>query len=187
MQLKWTKALAMTALTVSAAVAGAQNPDSSGTYVAIDAGAYFPSNTVIRSVFGSTLPRVGIDFINNSAPDKLKPSFSFSVIGASKDGNRFLAIPATVGLGQQYGPSGTNVRPYWRVGAGLAYFDYSIDPTDSGNPTAANKLGFAAVGEIGILLSDRVRLSASYNYFTKQDSFDFSGFDLTVSFLFWKL
>jgi len=187
MQLKWMNAFAVAAFAAGAAVASAQNPDNSGTYLGLEAGAYFPSNTVIRNVFGSTLPRVGLDFINNSAPDKLKPSFNFAIIGASKDGNRFLAIPVTIGLGQQYGAPGTSVRPYWRVGAGLAYFDYSIDPTNSGNPIAANKVGFTGVGEVGILLSDRVRVSASYNYFTKQDDFDFSGFDLKVSFLFWRL
>lgn len=187
MQIKWTNVLTVAAFATGAALACAQNPDTSGTYLGLEAGAYFPSDTVIRNVFGSTLPRFGISFINNSQPNKLKPSFNFAVIGASKDGNRFLAIPVTVGYGQQYGSAGSGARPYWRAGAGLAYFDYSIDPTNSGTAIAATKIGFTAVGEVGILLSEKVRLSASYNYFSKQDDFNFSGFDLKVSFLFWKI
>lgn len=187
MQLKWTNALAVSAFAMCAALASAQNPDKSGTYLGIEGGAYFPSDTVIRNVFGSTIPRIGINFINNAAPEKMKPSFNFSVIGANKNGNRFLAIPVTVGYGKQYGTAGGSVRPYWRIGAGVAYFDYSIDPTGGGTPTAARRFGFTAVGEGGVMLSDRVRLSASYNYFSKQDDFNFSGFDLKISFLFWKI
>src|SRR4051812_39053139 len=120
MQLKWTNALAVAALAASAALASAQNPDKAGTYLGLEAGAYFPTDTVIRNVFGSTLPRIGINFINNSQPDKMKPSFNFAVIGANKNGNRFLAIPFTVGIGKQYGALGAGARPYWRVGAGAA-------------------------------------------------------------------
>lgn len=187
MQIKWTSAVAVAALMTSAAVASAQNPDRSGTFLGLEAGAYFPTDGVIRDVFGSTLPRFGINFINNTQPNKMKPSFNFAVIGASKDGNRFLAIPLTAGIGQQYGVPGANARPYWRAGAGLAYFDYSIDPTNSGTPTEARKFGFTAVGEVGVLLGDRIRLSASYNYFSKQDDFNFSGWDLKISFLVWKI
>lgn len=187
MQLKWTNALAIAALATSTAIATAQNPDKSGTYLGLEAGAYFPTSTVIRNVFGSTLWRAGINFINNSQPDKMKPSLNFSIIGANRDGNRFLAIPVTFGVGRQYGAVAANVRPYWRVGAGASYFDYSIDVNNAGNPISATKFGFTAVAEAGILLSDRIRLSASYNYFSKQDDFDFSGFDIKLSFLFWKL
>jgi hypothetical protein len=187
MQLKWTNAFAIAALAACAAFAGAQNPDKSGTYLGLEAGAYFPQDSTIKTIFGATLPRFGLSFINNSQPDKMKPSFDFSVIGANKNGSRFLCIPVTIGLGQQYGAPGSGSRPYWRVGAGAAYFDYSIDPNNTGNPTAAHKIGFTGVAEAGILISERIRLSASYNYFSKQDNFDFSGFDLKVSFLFWKL
>ncbi|HVT11692.1 MAG TPA: outer membrane beta-barrel protein [Fimbriimonadaceae bacterium] len=185
--MKWTHALTVAALATSTALACAQNPDPNGTYLGLEAGAYFPTDRTIRNVFGSTLPRFGISFISNNQPNKLKPSLNFAVIGANKDGNRFLAIPVTAGVGQQYGGANSGARPYWRVGAGLAYFDYSIDPTNSGTAIAATKVGFTAVGEVGVLLSERVRLSASYNYFSKQDDFDFSGFDIKVSFLFWKL
>ena len=40
-------------------------------------------------------------------------------------------------------------------------------------------------GVIG--LRERIRISASYNYFAKQDDFNFSGWDLKVSFLLWKI
>jgi hypothetical protein len=187
MQIKWTSAVAVAALMTSAAVASAQNPDQSGTFLGLEAGAYFPTDTVIRDVFGSTLPRFGINFINNSQPNKMKPSFNFAVIGASKDGNRFLAIPLTAGVGQQYGDENGNARPYWRAGAGLAYFDYSIDASGGGTPVEGRKFGLTAVGEVGVLLGKRIRLSASYNYFSKQDDFNFSGWDLKVSFLVWKI
>jgi opacity protein-like surface antigen len=187
MQFKWTSAVTVAALMTTAALASAQNPDSSGTYLGLEAGAYFPTDRVIRDVFGSTLPRFGINFINNSQPQKMKPSFNFAVIGASKDGNRFLAIPLTAGVGQQYGVPGSTIRPYWRGGAGLAYFDYSIDPNGGGTAISARKFGFTAVGEVGVLVSERIRISASYNYFSKQDDFNFSGWDLKISFLLWKL
>src|SRR5579862_7869784 len=134
MQFKWTNGLAIAALAASSAIAGAQNPDTNGTYLGLEIGAYLPQDRTIRSVFGSTLPRVGFNFINNSQPDQLKLSFDFAIIGASKNGNRFLAIPVTAGYGRQYGSPSSGVRPYWRLGAGLAYFSYSIDPTDSGTP-----------------------------------------------------
>src|SRR5579871_5019709 len=147
MQLKWTNGLAIAALAATTALAAAQNPDNKGTYLGFELGAYFPSDKTIRNVFGSTLPRVGINFINNNQPDKMKLSFDFAVIGATKNGNRFLAIPVTAGLGQQYGSPGSGARPYWRVGAGLSYFSYSIDPTNSGTFISANQVGFTAVAE----------------------------------------
>src|SRR5579862_7123456 len=170
MQFKWTSALGMMAIAAATAIAGAQS-SSTGTYLGVDVGAYFPINSTIRNVFGSTIPGVGISFANNNQPDKLTTSFNFGVIGANKNGNRFVAIPVTLGLGREYGGTGTSVRPFWRAGAGAAYLDYSIDANNSGNPIASHKIALTAVGEVGIMLSERVRLSASYNYFSKQDDF----------------
>lgn len=164
----------------------AQNPGGSGTYLGLEAGAYFPTDSVIKDVFGATLPRIGINFINNNQPNKLKPQFNFAVIGASRNGNRFLAIPVTAGVGQQFGNTGSSTRPYYRVGAGVAYLDYSIDATGS-NRIQNSRVAFCANAEAGILLSERIRLSAAYNYFSKSDDFNFSGYELKLSFLFWKL
>lgn len=187
MQIKWNYTIAVAALAAIGAAANAQNP-SNGTYLGLEAGAYFPSDRVIRDVFGSTLPRIGINFINNNRPEKFKPSFNFAVIGANKDGNRFLAIPVTVGVGQQLGGENASTRPYWRVGAGVAYLDYSIDTSGTGaNRIDNNRISFCGVAEGGILLSERVRVSAAYNYFQKADDFNFSGWEIKVSFLFWKV
>ncbi len=185
MQFKWN-ILATAVAAASVTCAFAQNPGGSGTYLGVEVGAYFPTDSVIKNVFGSTLPRFGLNFINNNQPNKFKPQFNFAVIGASRDGNRFLAVPVTVGVGQQFGVPGSSTRPYYRVGAGAAYLDYSIDPSGS-NRITNNRVSFTANAEVGILLSERIRLSAAYNYFSKADDFDFSGYELKLSFLFWKL
>ncbi len=173
------------ALTVFSGAALAQNPNARGTYLGLEVGAYLPSDNSIKSAFGSTLPRIGINFINNQRPEMWKPMVNFSVIGANKNGNRFLLIPVTVGLGRQFGSDNSSARPYIRAGAGLAYVSYAIGPT--GSRVSDNTIQFTGAAEGGVLLSDRVRISAAYNYFPKQNGFDFSGWEVKVSFLFWKI
>ena len=124
------------------ACALAQNPGGSGTYFGVEAGAYFPSSQVIKNAFGSTLPRIGLNFINNRRPEMWKPTVNFAVIGASKDGNRFLAIPVTLGIGRQFGNETSAFRPYVRAGAGAAYLDYAIGPV--GSQVTDQTIGFTA-------------------------------------------
>lgn len=188
MQFKRMHMMALVALVGVYAPAMAQNPGGGGTYVGIEAGAYFPTDAVIKSAFGSTLPRIGINFINNRRPEKFKPQINFGIIGANRNGNRFLAVPVTLGIGQQMGNPSSSTQPYWRVGAGAAYLDYSIDPSGTGVGRITNqRVAFTGIAEVGVLLSDRVRLSAAYNYFSKADDFNFTGYEIKVSFLLWKL
>jgi opacity protein-like surface antigen len=181
MQMKFRTIVLVSCLAVTAGSAMAQN-NRGGSYLGVKGGLYFPSNGEIRDIFGSSIFVFGISADDFSRqPDKWRLTGNFDFISGTKDNDKFFAAPVTASVGRVFGAPGDRMRPFVRFGVGGAYFDYSITRPSTGERFSTKRFGFTADAEAGVFLSDRVRVSAKYVWFSKVDDFDFSGFQLTAT------
>jgi hypothetical protein len=154
--------------------------------VGIDAGIYLPTQSRLTDIFGKAVYKLGLDLGTREKILNGRFTPSISLISAHKDGNDFY-------LGQLLGtyqvrlapPSewakGLTVEPYGSFGLGLAYADYSI--TDRTNVHyGAKHILPTGQGQVGLLVGHRLRISASYDFFSSIDSFNFNGFALSVAY-----
>jgi hypothetical protein len=141
---------------------------------------YFPSSGLIRERFGNQITGFGIRPEDESLPIVGRILPDFNVLSASRRSNRFFILSATASLGKTFGREGDFTRPYVRVGAGLAYFDYRIRV--DGERESAKRLGWTANFEAGLLIAKRLRLSAGYHLYQRAGSFRFDGFEVRASY-----
>ncbi|MCC7230956.1 MAG: outer membrane beta-barrel protein [Fimbriimonadaceae bacterium] len=171
------------AIGVSAMASAREGDTGKGTNIGIRSGVYFPTNSEIRDIFGSDIIVVGLsfdDFSKQADNWKIKADFDFIT---GKDGsNKFFAMPVTASIGQVYGKPGDSSRPFVRFGAGTAYFDYSITRPSNSTRYSSKRFGFSADAEVGVIVGNKLRLSAKYVWLSKVDDFDFSGLQLTVTY-----
>ncbi|MEA2552899.1 MAG: hypothetical protein QOJ65_1075 [Fimbriimonadaceae bacterium] len=171
-------------------LATAQNNKWKFDYIAIEAGAYFPTSGLVRDRFGSTIGRIGISPIMVRRTPDWRPSFELGYMGAKGKGDRFAVFPFTIGVQKSFGDPDGQTAPFVRAGVGLAYFDYDIakgtDPVaTAGRATGpivkGKKLGAVTSFEAGIMSGDRFRASVRYYLMPKQSGIDFSGVLLSAS------
>ena len=153
------------------------------TYLGVKGGLYLPTNGEIRDIFGSSIVVFGlsVDDITRQA-DKWRLTADFDFITGKKDGNKFFAAPVTASIGKIFGNRGDNTRPYVRFGAGGAYYDYSITRPGTGERFSTKRFGASADAEVGVIIGERFRVSAKYQWLSKADDFDFSGFQIVATY-----
>ena len=183
---KWAVAGLAAGLTVSSAMAQDDQKKDTGkgkTYLGVRGGFYFPTNSKISDIFDSAIPVFGItvDDITKQA-DKWRLTFDADFITGSKDGNKFFAAPFTASFGRIFGNRGDTSRPYVKFGVGGAYFDYSITDPSTSERFSTKRFGASADAEVGIIIGERLRIAGKYQWFSKVDDFDFSGFQLTATY-----
>ncbi len=175
-------ASALMAATVSAQ-SNDQKPEKARNNLGIKAGLYVPTGSLVRDVFGSSIFVFGISFDDFSRQaDKWRLTVDFDFITGQKDGNKFFAAPVTASVGRVFGSPEDHFRPYVRFGAGVAYFDYSINHPDTSERFSTKRGGFSADAEVGFFVGDKFRLAAKYVWFSKVDDFDFGGLQITATY-----
>jgi hypothetical protein len=106
----------------------------------------------------------------------------FNVLNANKNGNRLFLLPfnlmAEVPLTAD--ENRDSLQPYFRVGGGVAYYDYAINMTGARN--SAKTFGLTGSAELGIVVAQRLNLFGRYNYFQRRGGFDFSGVTVGLSY-----
>ena len=181
--MKFMGRFGVSALALACAVSAlAQRDPTRDNYLGVEAGVYFPTDPTIRDVFGTSVAKVGFNYGNfGRQADKWRLTGNFNFISANKDGSRFFLVPVTAAVGRMFGQPGDNSRPYVRVGAGLAYMDYSVE-VSSVDRRRARKILPTAGAEVGVVIGDRLRLAGTYNWFAETDGLDFTGFQLTLGY-----
>lgn len=141
----------------------------------------------IRDLVGKSFLQFGFSPSVGVQKEKfsIRPELSF--LGGSGNGNRFsiFALPITATL--PLGMPGQKDMPYVAAGLGPTYFDYRI--TRPAGPTTFDKSGIGWISHIeaGYVLGDRLKLSARYNMLSESEGFNFNGFQLSLSWQFFKL
>ncbi|CAN5396206.1 hypothetical protein BH11ARM2_BH11ARM2_10720 [soil metagenome] len=169
-----------------AAFASAQ---SNGVSVGPTVGGYFFTDRVVRDAFSYPVLSYGFSPVptGRPAPNKVQPDFN--IVSASKNGNKLFLLPVTASYELQLikkSPYGVYDReaafvPFLRLLAGPAYYDYAL--TDSNGVRRSGKqVGLTAGAVLGVSINKRLTLSGSYNFFSKVDQLDFSGFSLNLTY-----
>ncbi|MBX3118645.1 MAG: outer membrane beta-barrel protein [Fimbriimonadaceae bacterium] len=153
---------------------------SNRPWFALQAGAYFFTSSELRDRFGDPLPSIGIQ------PFTAKIGRDWQVIGdikfltASRDGSRLFVVPVSASVSKKFADPDARVIPIVRVGAGPAYYDYSIMRT-SGR-VKDRTFGWNTNAGIDFVFDKRWALSFRYDQYSKTDGLDFSGMTVAITF-----
>lgn len=179
-------------LAICASTAFSSTIDDRKNWWGLDVGAYFPTSSEIRDVFGDAMLRVGIRPFERRISDKWKFIVDVNALAARKHGSKLFIMPITFGFTRSFGSPDSNSIPFVQVAAGPAYYDYTIyrsteisDMGDKGSDTeriSKKRFGANANIEAGILLNHRFAIIARGDFYSKADDFDFSGISLTLSY-----
>lgn len=175
---------ALVSLAAMALAGHAQAQQVPDIYLGVSAGTYMPTNSTIRRAFGDNVFNYGISPMGaQAASGSSAPSIEFQ--SANNNGNRLFIGSLTYGYQKLFGDTSAVVVPYGRVFVGGTYFDYGID--QPGGRQSGKKFGTTGGAELGIVISNRLRLSAKYNFYSKVDGFDFQGLTLSATVSLFKL
>lgn len=178
--------IAVTALALTSMGTFAQAQSDYGINLGAQVGVYMPTNGAIRDAFGSSVLNFGLGPVGDPrrpGSGSVTPGLEF--LTANKNGNRLFIGTFTYGYEKHFGDENAKTVPYARVFAGGAYFDYGI--TEISGRKSAKRFGATGGAEVGVVLASRLKLSAKYNLFSKQDGFDFNGLTLSATFSVFKL
>ena len=142
----------------------------------ITAGVFLPTDQTLRDAFGSTWASFGIQPLSfGGKPRDWRISGGVNVLTAGRNGNRVLAIPATLGVTKEFRGGGDSV-PFVAIAGGPAYYDYAI------GGVSAKRVGWNANVRTGVTFSSRLQLQARYDFYTPTDGLRFDGLTLSVAY-----
>ena len=145
-------------------------------------GIFLPSSSEIRKDLGNGALQIGIGAANTARPREGSISPSFTAIIANGNGNKLFILPYTFGYEYHFGvDSGAAALPYVRPFTGVAYYDYSITNT-AGSHFGVKRLGGTAGLEAGLMIGSKIKLAATYSFFTPTSGFNFHGLSLSASY-----
>jgi hypothetical protein len=145
------------------------------------AGVFMPADSKLRDALGGSWFTFGPGTVNPGSYRNRMLGFNYNVISNSRDGNNVFILTGTYGLTQPIGEQMNGAaRPYFAIRGGIAYMDYSLDIDN--DHISSKRIGFNANAEVGIMLIDRVTLSARYDVFGAADGFSFNGLSLELKY-----
>jgi hypothetical protein len=176
------------AIAALATFASAFAQSSSQGGLGVSVGIFEPSDQQLKNDLGSQFLSFGLGGSATGRPDEGAITPEYNLIFANGNGNKLFILPLTYGYEYHFGAdSSAKLLPYVRPFAGLAYYDYSITDFASGQHSSAKQLGATYGAEGGILLGNKLKLSATYNYFTKASGFTFNGLTLSATYSLFSL
>lgn len=149
--------------------------------ISVSAGTYMPRDTTIRNVFGSSSFAWGFGLGKADRTNRAGLGFDLSGVSLSATNNRFFSVGATYGYEVQSG-KGTATMTYARIGTGIGYYDYDMNIGINNYHGKVTKQFTAA--EAGVVLSNRISISAQYMLMPKLSGLDFSGLRLSAMYAF---
>jgi len=171
-----------------AVVSCALAQSSNQTGIGVSIGVFEPTSAQVKNDLGSQFLSFGLGGAAKGRPSEGAITPEYNLIFANGNGNKLFILPFTYGYEYHFGSDDTaKILPYVRPFAGLAYFDYSITDLASGEHSSAKQLGGTYGLEAGILIGHKIKLSASYNYFTNAGGFSFNGLSLSATYSLFNL
>jgi len=143
--------------------------------------AYMPSGSLARSIFGNSSGafQLGLTDFETSSDDRFH--FGVSTDGVSiGSSNKLFVFSEQVGADYKI-PIANRFSAFIGLAAGPAYMDYSFD-TPSGAHYGAKRIGADALARVGVRYCG-FQLAANYHYLTEPAGINFSGLDLTVTYV----
>lgn len=183
--------IAVAALAIVVSSAYAQQTSQQG--IGVGVGIFTPSSSEVRHDLGAQFLSFGLTGTSSGLPSQGAITPEYTLIFANGNGNKLFILPLTVGYQYNFGisrntySSGIQFRPYLRPFVGVAYYDYSITDFATGEHSSTKQLGDTYGIEGGLLISSRIRLAATYNYFSQTSGFSFNGLTLSATYSLFNL
>lgn len=165
--------------TIIGSPAHSQGIELSEYGLGVSFGAFFPQSREIRDSLGATWISYGVSPVRRENPSGWRFDIGFDYIGRSKNGNRVSILGIGLGVRKVFGTN-NEFKPYVAAHIGPSYLDYAI--FRGANRVADRKFGLMGNFEVGVIISDKLKIRARYVPVSKSDGFDFSGFSIGVSY-----
>ena len=156
--------------------------------VGVDLGVYMPTDSDVKNVFGKSWFRIGVTPLSFQRPGNWRFTFDLGFLKRSNDifvpegkgggttlRNDVTLIPVTFGFTRSFTES-TDFMPYIALRAGPYYA--RVDSDSFGVDESG--FGINANAALGISFSQRFYIEARYDYFSKFEGIDFSGFSISA-------
>jgi len=180
-----SRLVAVSLLALSSVPLVQANDDLKGIGLGGTVGTFTPTGSKLRDAFGANRFKIGFRPVApKEFPNRWLPDVGVDAISAERRDNRLFILPVTFGVVKRFGNPKDFIRPYVRVGAGVAYMDYAFD--SGGRRIAAKRFGPTGNLEAGLRITDRVRISATYHVFPEYDETKFDGIELSLTYTVFK-
>ena len=179
--------IALTAFALLFTTVHAQQ-SSSQSGIGVSVGIYLPTSAQIRTDLGNQALQFGLGNASTGRPSEGAISPEYTLIVANGNGNKLFIFPFTYGYEYHFGAdSSATTLPYVRPFAGVAYYDYSITDFASAQHYSTKQLGATYGLEAGLRISNKVKISGTYNFFTQSNGFSFNGLSLAATYSLFSL
>lgn len=177
----------MASVPALAQVVTTRREDDRNVYIAANGSFFFPTQGRLKDAFDDQIVFAGLSFAQNNLDYNWRVRPDFGVFNANRNGNRLLIVPVTASVSRIFAQPGDSFQPYVKLEGGIAYTDYAITDRATAIRTSGNKVLPTGGAEVGLILSQRVRVFASYHTYGKADGWDFSGFQIGAVFSLFRL
>jgi len=181
-------ALSLVVITVAGLSAADQRNPFKGLQIGVGAGLFFPTNSLMKDIFSDSIIAYNIGPMTANRNGRRGFGFDFNGQGLQANGSSFFMLGLTYGYEWQSSEVDSDNRLFYaRVGAGPTYLDYDINSPANGVVSSARRFNAMGALEAGVVLSNRITLSATYTLMSKHDGLDFSGLRVQFNFAAFKL
>ena len=170
------------ALLAAAPFAAAQ---ASNVRLGASVNGYFFADSKLRDAFGNPALTYGVNLSTINRPSANRLTFAYDIITADRGDSRIFVLPFTVGYEKQFADRNASLLPYFRVDAGVSYYDIALH--DGGQDTSFKSWGGVGGAEVGVVFNKTVALKAKYYLFQSREGISFSGFEVGLVYNFGRL
>lgn len=170
---------------LAAPIAFAQSVE---TYIGPELGVFIPADKDLRDALGSNWISFGLGRLRVDQTGSRRFAWDVEFTSQSKNGSKVFMGAVSYGLMIPFGGtepyalsrSGSNFTPYAAVRAGGSYIDFAVNT--NGGRLSGKRIGLNANAEVGVLIGDRISVSARYDLNPSHNGLSFSGLTLAARY-----
>lgn len=153
--------------------------------VGMEFSAFFPTDKDIIRAFSSSTYALGLTPTSIYFKEGNHFVWDLAFNGDSQNGSRYFSVVPSFGYMSVLSSEGSasSFKPYFAARVGPAYTDYSVGYTGFAR-VKGRKFGWNANAEVGLFLTDKIRISARYDKFSELDGLDFGGLRTAITWQF---
>lgn len=171
-------AAAAAAFVTLAPTAHAQNGNA---FFGPQVGLFFPSDNVLKDRLGKSWFSFGAGRLNPNEAKQRKFASDWNATSKRANGNSIFMASISYGIINPLGDADAPLRPYFAVRGGISYIDYAVT-TGPLTRVSGKRFGYNANAEVGVMIADRIMLSARYDIFSEHSGLNFNGLSLSLRY-----
>jgi hypothetical protein len=153
--------------------------------IGVSFGAFFPTDKRVIEATSSSTYSFGLSPTNIYYKDGLNSTFDVQILSNNLRGSKYFVLIPSYGYVKTFGDKDkvSGVKPFAALRVGPAYSDFSM-VSGVNTKSRGKQLGFNANAELGVFMSETVRLSARYDVFSKTKQYKWDGLSLGLTWQF---